>query len=500
MNNKRFFYGSSYDRGLDNVLFLWPDIIEKHPEAELHICYGWELFDIATTNNHERQEWKKMVQDMMQQQGVIHHGRVGKKELRDIRKMCDFWIYPTYFTEINCITALEAQNDGLIPVTVDLAALDETVQSGIKVSGNIRDMDVLSELKNRLLSLMENPDEIKKQRKAGKKFSRKFYWNKIANKWTNVFNNRKQEQPKVSIITPTIREGFWVTMAKNISNQTYKNIQWVIVDDHKNDRADIANKIGNKYGLEIKYIRNHKTKRFGLSQANNKAWQQADGELLVWLQDFIYIPIYAIDRLVTTYQHHPNSLIAPVDQYYYPKTEPNFENKEDWFDGIDDPLGDFERDSIRSTNSGFRKSDYNFEFEMNFMAIPKSILKKLNGFWEFFDYGLGFDNAEIAYRAMETGHDLYVDDGLVAKCLQINQYNEREDHWSDKDFHLSDPRYMFMKKAMEKGMISFIRDESLDKKFKLTYEYDHNMNKEEYTKWLTKNTEDIADKWIKEYE
>ena len=86
MRNKKLFWGSSYDRGLENLLFIWPDIKEKHPDSELHICYGWDLFLKTNSNNPERMAWYERMRVAMDQDGVVHHGRVGKEELKKIRE------------------------------------------------------------------------------------------------------------------------------------------------------------------------------------------------------------------------------------------------------------------------------------------------------------------------------------------------------------------------------------------------------------------------------
>lgn len=94
------FWGSSYDRGLQHLLKIWPEVIQVFPKATLQICYGWTLFDKAYHDNAERQAWKDKINDMMNQPGITHHGRVGKKELKEIRSQCGIWAYPTHF----CVT------------------------------------------------------------------------------------------------------------------------------------------------------------------------------------------------------------------------------------------------------------------------------------------------------------------------------------------------------------------------------------------------------------
>lgn len=181
----KLFWGSSYDRGLDILLKFWPEILFKYPDTTLDIAYGWDLFDKAFTTNPERMAWKARVVELMEQKGVTHHGKVGKERLSEIRKECDIWAYPTYFTEINCITALECQNDGVVPCVMNLAALDETVQSGIKVQGDIYDPDVRKEYLNSLLDLLGDKKRLAREAEKGMKFASQFIWSNIAKQWVS---------------------------------------------------------------------------------------------------------------------------------------------------------------------------------------------------------------------------------------------------------------------------------------------------------------------------
>jgi len=183
----KLFWGSSYDRGLDTLLFMWPEVLEKFPEAELHICYGWDLFDKVTASNPERQQWKQSVLNLMKQKGVFEHGRLGKKELAKIRKQCGIWAYPTYFPEINCITALDCQRDGLVPVTMDFAALPETVQSGVLIKGEIKNLQVQEKFLEALLDMMGDTEKWQAESKKAQEFATNMEWDKIADQWIKTF-------------------------------------------------------------------------------------------------------------------------------------------------------------------------------------------------------------------------------------------------------------------------------------------------------------------------
>lgn len=493
MANKhhKLFWGSSYDRGLDILLFMWDDIKKAYPDAELHICYGWDLFDKVAHTNPERMQWKENVEKLMHQEGVFHYGRIGKQLMKELRQQCGIWAYPTYFTEINCITALECQNDGLVPVTMTLAALSETAKEGILIDGSITKLEVKDKFQEELLGLMSDKDRWELLSKKCKKFAKDYDWSRIASKWVKEFNT-PVNQPLVSIITPTIRQGFWHLMRHNIDSQTYKNIEWIVVDDYPEDRSEIA----NKYGAIYLRGKENNTRFYGLSSANNIGWKEAKGELCVWLQDFVLMPETGIEDLVDIYRHSPNALIAPVDVYHQPKIKPDTDS-EDWFKGETDVIGQFMRKNVRVQNRGIVESKIDTDFEMNYGAIPRHILEHLNGFWEFYDEALGWDNTEIAYRAMKMGYKLLIDDTNVAVCL---------DHWEalkdkpeqlgkERTIRLNDPRYVWMVKRMREGKLPIIRDEEIDNQIELKYSIPSDLAQDKAVDWMLSHMKEIQESW-----
>lgn len=490
----RLWWQSSYDRGLDVLLSMWPTIISKFPNAELWITYGFELFDRVAVNNPERQQWKRQVEELMKLPGITHFGRVGKTKLRELRKQCGILAYPTYFTEIFMIGAIEAQRDGLVPVTMDFAALSETVQSGFKIKGDIKKQDVQELWLETLLNLMGDKDLWKKESLKAQKFATKFYWNKIADQWINEFNI-PQREPKVTIYTPTLREGWWNLMSNNIAVQTYNNLEWVIVDAHKDNRKEIADKYAKMYNLDIKYIHQLPTKRtYSLCNANNIAIEQASGELFVFLQDFVLMPPDGIEKLVNVYLHHPKDFIAPVDVYYSPKITPDISNKEDWFNGEINVAGDFIRANIRNQNKGFRQSTTITDFEQNFGAVPTQVLRDLGGYWEFFDEALGWDDTEILYRGFKNGSKLYIDDTNIALCIDhMGTLGKDEGGKSVNRARRSNhPRYIWLIQQLEKGNLPLKRTKEIDDKIDLQFTIPDEVKDEDCDKWVSDNMGKIS--------
>jgi FkbM family methyltransferase len=101
-NPHRIIYGSSYDRGLEHLLKMWPDIRKEVPDAELRVFYGWNLFDLGYSDNPERMAWKEKINGLMNQPGITHLGRISHEMVTLENKEAGIWAYPTHFGEISC--------------------------------------------------------------------------------------------------------------------------------------------------------------------------------------------------------------------------------------------------------------------------------------------------------------------------------------------------------------------------------------------------------------
>lgn len=122
-------YFSAYYRGLECLLKMWPEIRKRIPSATLDVYYGWESW-VAIQGEDSFYERMEHLFEELKDQGVTVHGRVSHKDLAKAMKETQVWAYPTEFPEIHCITALKAQEALCYPVTTNVAALAETVQSG----------------------------------------------------------------------------------------------------------------------------------------------------------------------------------------------------------------------------------------------------------------------------------------------------------------------------------------------------------------------------------
>lgn len=186
-NLKRVIYTSSYDRGLEHLLRMWPDVKKSVPDAELHIFYGWQLFDRFYQNNPSSMSWKNKMLEMMKHEGITEHGRVEQNKLVEEYEKSGIWAYPTHFGEINCISAIKAQAYGCEPVVVNYAALKETVQYGKKVDGDIYDEETQEAFKNTLISELNTPISDEKRLEMQKWATDTFSWNQVIKTWDKEF-------------------------------------------------------------------------------------------------------------------------------------------------------------------------------------------------------------------------------------------------------------------------------------------------------------------------
>lgn len=177
---------SSYDRGLQNLLEMWPDVKKAVPDATLDIYYGFELYDSTPWGKTPKgQAWKFKLLGLFDQDGIIHHGRVGAEQITEAYKKADVWAYPTAFPEISCISAIKAQAAGAIPVSTNYAALKETVQHGVLVNGDINMPGVKDEFEKELIALLKD-DKRKARVRSGIDVS-DYDWDSIAKRWDEEF-------------------------------------------------------------------------------------------------------------------------------------------------------------------------------------------------------------------------------------------------------------------------------------------------------------------------
>lgn len=138
-NPHRLMYASSPDRGMEYLLQIFPKAKELCPDLELHIYYGFDNIDKVIEHfgkgSHVDVKTNRL-RALLEQPGVHYHGRMGQLQLLEEWFKAGIWCHPSNFTETSCITCMDAQACGAIPITGPVWAIAENVQHGVFIQGN----------------------------------------------------------------------------------------------------------------------------------------------------------------------------------------------------------------------------------------------------------------------------------------------------------------------------------------------------------------------------
>jgi glycosyltransferase involved in cell wall biosynthesis len=179
-------YFSNYSRGLALLINIWPEIKEKFPLAELHICYGRQ-----TWNTMDKRLFDDLITKIEKYKdlGVIEHGKLGHDKLAEVMQSISVWAYPCIdYGETFCITAIKCQAAGMIPVTTRIAALNETVHIDAPSIPSISNNDDVDNYKNLLIKTLENIDDnTLYDRNTYINWAKLFTWEKCIDKWISLY-------------------------------------------------------------------------------------------------------------------------------------------------------------------------------------------------------------------------------------------------------------------------------------------------------------------------
>jgi tetratricopeptide (TPR) repeat protein len=135
-----FIYSSFPNRGLLQLLQMWPQIYSIQPLARLHI---YSDVNNKWSNQVEPEKMamiKSLLEDYSKRENglnIFYHGWVKKSDLEEAWKKSDIWFYPCTFMETFCLTALEAACSKTLAITSHLAALQNTVgDRGVIIQGD----------------------------------------------------------------------------------------------------------------------------------------------------------------------------------------------------------------------------------------------------------------------------------------------------------------------------------------------------------------------------
>jgi len=122
---------------------------------------------------------------------------------------------------------------------------------------------------------------------------------------------QNQSIPLVSIITPSFNQGQFIEETiLSVLNQTYKNIQYIVVDGGSTDHTM---EVVNKYCDRIDIIIHEKDK--GQTDAINKGFKLAKGELVGWINSDDILYPDCVEKIVELYKDKPDGAVYYSSRY-----------------------------------------------------------------------------------------------------------------------------------------------------------------------------------------
>jgi glycosyltransferase involved in cell wall biosynthesis len=186
-NPMRLIYASSPDRGLENLLQIFSRVREIVPAAELHVCYGFDNIEkvIARVGlNSAAARTYQRLQVALQAPGVFHYGRLGQLELLREWFKSSIWCHPSNFTETSCITCMDAQACGAVPVTRPIWAVGENVSDGVFIEGDATSELIRARYVWNVAELLLNPSIAEEHREMMMpKALHHFGWERWVDQW-----------------------------------------------------------------------------------------------------------------------------------------------------------------------------------------------------------------------------------------------------------------------------------------------------------------------------
>lgn len=243
----------------------------------------------------------------------------------------------------------------------------------------------------------------------------------------------------ISVLYISNRYGGLDILKANLSRQSTNDFELVFVDGLYNERKNEVKKHFN--GFKIKHLDQSLIPMEGfhsrLARADNVGFRNCDGDLIVCLQDYIWINPYGLEKfLEITKQYDGKVLVTGMGHQY----------KKPTVDDIKDPKGlitVFEHNYTRQPEILFWRDPRDngeksvrpaepVEWELNWASIPRKVIEDLGGMDEEYDrHGFAFDNTNISERAKMLGYKILLDptnecygfdhDGWWPNPLKVNR-------------------------------------------------------------------------------
>jgi hypothetical protein len=250
-------------------------------------------------------------------------------------------------------------------------------------------------------------------------------------------NERPSDEPKITVLTVTNRPGGLDVLKHDLRRQTVDDFELVLVDDRHEQRKEAA--IDYMSEFDLTYVEPREPSGidvWNLNKAYNDGIGASEGELIVSLQDYIWIPDDGLERFWRLYEHTEGFVTGVGHKYARPSEAADLDGDvtifEAEFDGKPSDL--VERDTRTRAEMQLFETDYS-NFELNWGAFPRGAAYAIGGFDERMDRVYSGDNLQFAYRASLAGYSFFLDQTNECRGFYHQNWFEYPDDWEENHFN-----------------------------------------------------------------
>ncbi len=234
-------------------------------------------------------------------------------------------------------------------------------------------------------------------------------------------NNKSEKIPLVSVIIPVYNRNEFIREAiESVLNQTYQNIEIIVVDD--GSEIDIENQI--KDFLSKGNIHFYRKPHAGLSDTRNYGIAKARGEYLVFLDDDDLLHPQMIE-IALREAKESNAEIALVGYRYF------------WYHNID-PTKEYTDFNICDPDLS-KILSISTPVQIHSVFIKKKIVEEIGGFDAAF---MAAEHRDFWVRIFSLG----IQPRIIKRCLCFTRFHNKQ-HMSSNDAHMQEGYLKVLQKA-----------------------------------------------------
>jgi len=225
-----------------------------------------------------------------------------------------------------------------------------------------------------------------------------------------------ENNPKISILTPTVRPAGLALVAKALRRQSFCDFEWIITSP---DDIGTPALLPENFAIYMTDPPKQQGDYWSLNKAYNAMLRQAKGDLIVSWQDYTYAKPDALQKFWDHYALDHKKVVSGVGNKY--------QDEEFTVVTWQDPRQ-------RSDQGSFYPC-YFADIEWNFCAIPIKALYAIGGFDEKLDKYGGMDGYSVVDRLNllneqhGAGWDFYLDQTNVSFSLD----HDRLPGWDERN-------------------------------------------------------------------